>query len=207
MTMPANDDAFDDEDDGDEFGELGDDARDTATGIARFAGMVRGVSWFAAVGEPVAVSEAEEAMAYAAALGFPDVHVAGVFDWDEAEAAIRNPDWNSAWWEAEEQARAALITDARERFSEHELMMALTRVTSAASDVVHGAAAVAAARGGMADQGLIRAAAGAATQACYQAALVLAAGGDEGHPFAIKFRLFEGGRWPLGIVGGTLNVF
>lgn len=206
MTIPANDDTFDD-DDSDDFEELGDEARDTAAGMARFAALVRGVSWFAALGEPVSEGEADEALAYAAALGFPDVHVAGVFDWDEAEAAIRNPDWNSAWWEAEEQARAALIADALTRFSEHELMLALTKVTSAASDVVHGAAAVAAARGGIADQGLIRAAAGAATQACYQAALVLAAGGEEDHPFAIKFRLFEGGRWPLGIVGGTLNVF
>jgi hypothetical protein len=66
---------------------------------------------------------------------------------------------------------------------------------------------VAAARGGVADMALIRAAAGAATQACYQAALVLAAGAEAEHPFAIKFRLYEAGRWPLGIVGMTFNVF
>jgi hypothetical protein len=72
---------------------------------------------------------------------------------------------------------------------------------------VHGAAAVAASRSGVADEALIRAAAGAATQGAYHAALVLAAGGDEHHPFAIKFRLFEAGRWPLGIVGATFNLF
>jgi hypothetical protein len=133
--------------------------------------------------------------------------VALVADWEEAEAAIRNPGWNSDWWEAEEQLRAGLIADAMEQISEDELLVALTAVTSAASEVVHGAAAVAAARAGVADQALIRAAAGAATQGAYQAALVLAAGADDMHPFALKYRLFEAGHWPLGIVGSTFNLY
>jgi hypothetical protein len=179
----------------------------TLGAVSRFARMVRNVSWFAAVGEPLGPAEIADAEAYLAALGFPDAHVAAVGDWHEAEACARNPDWNSAWWEAEEQLRAALVAAAAERVGERELLVALTHVTNQASDVVHGAAAVAAARGGVADMALIRAAAGAATQACYQAALVLAAGAEAEHPFAIKFRLYEAGRWPLGIVGMTFNVF
>ena len=27
------------------------------------------------------------------------------------------------------------------------------------------------------------------------------------HPFLVKFRLFEGGRWPLGIVAGRFRLF
>ncbi|HYM32482.1 MAG TPA: hypothetical protein VEU47_14350 [Candidatus Cybelea sp.] len=175
--------------------------------VVRFARMVRNVAWFSSLGEPLSDAERADAGAYVSALGFPGVDIAGVANWDEAEAAIRNPGWNTEWWEAEEQLRAALITEAAEQFGERTLMMVLTAVTSAVSDVVHGAAAVAAARGGVADQGLIRAAAGAATQCAYQAALVLAAGQDDEHPFALKYRLFEGGRWPLGIVGATFNLF
>jgi hypothetical protein len=38
-------------------------------------------------------------------------------------------------------------------------------------------------------------------------ALVTAAGASDDHAFAAKFRLFAGGRWPLGVVGGRLFVF
>jgi len=175
--------------------------------VVRMAGLVRRVAWFSSVGEEPGAAEIADAEAYLAALGFPDATVAAVADWDEAEYAVRNPDWNSDWWEAEEQLRAGLIATSLERVTEAELLPALSRVTAAASAVVHGAAAVAAARFGCADEALIRAAAGAATQAAYQAALVLAAEAEEDHPFALKFRLFEAGRWPLGIVGTTFNLF
>jgi hypothetical protein len=89
------------------------------------------------------------------------------------------------------------------------VMLALTHVTNAASRVVLEAAADAAEHAGIADEGLIRAAAGAATQGCYQAALVLAAEAEdqEQHPFALKYRLFESGRWPLGVVGASYYLF
>ena len=179
----------------------------TLRAVARFSRMVRNVAWFSSLGEPLGETERSDAEAYASALGFPDATAALVESWEEAEEAIRNPGWNSDWWEAEEQLRAGLIEEAMQQIDEQDLLVALTAVTSAASEVVHGAAAVAAARGGVVDQGLIRAAAGAATQAAYQAALVLAAGADDEHPFALKYRLFEAGRWPLGIVGSTFNLY
>jgi hypothetical protein len=70
-----------------------------------------------------------------------------------------------------------------------------------------GAASIAAARDGVADPALSRVAAGAATQAAYQAALARAAGSPDSHPFAIKFRLFAAGRWPLGLVSDTFHLF
>jgi hypothetical protein len=175
--------------------------------VARFAGLVKSVPWFASVGEPLGRSEIADARAYLDALGFPDVHVADIAGWEEAEDAIKNPDFDDAWWEAEEQLRMALYAEALTRASEEDVLLALTHVTGRASEVVHGAAAIAAARAGVADEGLIRAAAGAATQACYQAALVLAAGGEPEHPFALKYRLYEAGRWPLGVVGATFSLF
>ncbi len=180
----------------------------TLAAVAHFARMVRGVPWFAMVGEPLGPAERGDAEAYVAALGFPDALVAAVGEWEEAESAASNPDWNSDWWETEEQLRVALTQRAVELIGDEKaLMVALTNVTSAASEVVHGQAALAATRSGNADEALIRAAAGSATQACYQAALVLAAGEEEDHAFAVKYRLFEAGRWPLGIVGATFNIF
>lgn len=199
------DDEDDDEDDGLEPLVPGD--YPTLVAVARFTRTLDRISWFAAVGERLSPAERDDAQAYLSALGFPDAAVAAVADWEDAEAAARNPDWNTAWWEAEEQLRAGLIAEAMAFVEEAELMAALNHVTAAASQSANGAAAQAASRAGVADEALVRAAAGAAIQGGYQAALVLAAGAEEDHPFALKFRLFEAGRWPLGIVGATFNLF
>jgi len=64
----------------------------------------------------------------------------------------------------------------------------------------------------LADQGLTRSAAGAATMSAYQAAVEKAADVDVtkktgGHAFAAKFRLFEAGHWPLCVRAGTFYIF
>ncbi len=179
----------------------------TLAAVARFAAGLDRISWLRAVGEPLSAAERDDAEAYLSALGFPDANLAPVADWTEAGEAAQNPDWNSAWWEAEEQLRAGLTVQALELVEEEDLMDALGHVTAKASAAAGGAAEATAARWGVGDEALIRAAAGAAVQACYQAALVLAAGAEEDHPFALKIRLFESGRWPLGVVGSTFNLF
>jgi hypothetical protein len=84
--------------------------------------------------------------------------------------------------------------------------VALSAVTEAAV-ALHGHAALAAARQGIADPVLSRVAAGAAALACHQMGLVQAAGAREDHPLAAKYRLFAGGRWLLGVVGGRCYLF
>ena len=66
---------------------------------------------------------------------------------------------------------------------------------------------MAAARGGVADAGLIRSAAGAATMACYQAAVGVAAELANDNPFIAKYRLFEAGHWPLCVRGAAFYIF
>jgi hypothetical protein len=83
----------------------------------------------------------------------------------------------------------------------------LTRIARLASDRLQGAASVAMARDALADAGLAKSAAGAASIAVNQAALAAAADAPTDHPFAAKFRLFEAGHWPLGVYAGTLYVF
>lgn len=174
--------------------------------MGNFAARVWGASWFAAVGEPVIEAERADARAYLAGLGFAATEVAAVGDWKQAEAVIRAEDWNTRWWQAEEARRARLLPLAQASQDGAALLASLTDIAVAASDRAHGAAAVAAARGGIADPALIRAAAGAASTACYQAALETACGEAEG-AFSIKFRLFEAGRWPLCLEGARYFIF
>lgn len=171
-----------------------------------FADSLARLPWFAAVGEELTAGERLETLDYLAALDLAaDIAVAR--DWRAAEAVTRDPAWATAWWDAEERLRLSLLGRAQQRWGEHPLMTALTRVTDAATRVTLGAASSAAAREGIADPALARVAAGAATQAAYHAALARAAGADEAHPFAVKFRLFAAGRWLLGLVGGVFHVF
>lgn len=185
---------------------LSDASIDTLAAIRDFAAAIPHGAWFAACGEALAESERMEARAYLAALGLAGVAVASVATWPEAAAVTQRPDWNRAWWEAEAQAQAALQQQAGARFGSSALLEALSSVTEAA-DALHGAAALAASRAGGADPALSRVAAGSAAQACHQAALALAAEAGPEHLFAVKYRLFAAGRWPLGIVGGTFFVF
>jgi hypothetical protein len=127
--------------------------------------------------------------------------------WRDAEALIRNPDWDQRWWVLEERERERLMPQARTRLGEAALLERLTAATELASDAIHGAAAIAAERDGLADAALVRAASGAATMALHAAALARLAGEGPEHLFMRKYTLFESGRWPLGVVGGRFCLF
>jgi hypothetical protein len=166
------------------------------------------VAWFACLGFPLAAADQRDAKAYLAALGYPhDTPVVGVRSWRDAEALIRDPDWDQRWWALEERERERLMGQARTRLGEAALLERLTAATELASDAIHGAAAIAAERDGLADAALVRAASGAATMALHAAALARLAGEGPQHLFMRKYVLFESGRWPLGVVGGRFFLF
>lgn len=175
--------------------------------LAAFADTLARIPWFVAAGRALTDGERREVADYLAALGLADREIAVVHDWRAAEAVTRHPGWDRTWWDAEELARRALLEAALRRWGEHPLMTALTRVTDAATQVTLAAATTAAARDGIADPGLTRVAAGAATQAAYQAALARISRADTAHPFQAKFRLFAAGHWLLGPVGRVFHVF
>jgi len=181
-------------------------AGDGLTAVAAFAREIPRGSWFAALGEPLTAGERAEARTYLAEIiGRHDVVIAGAADWLAAQAIIKR-DYDGAWWDAEMLAQ----NEARQRgegaHGKEALLAALEPIVEAAG-ALNGPAALAASRAGVTDQALIRVAAGAAAQACHQAALVIAAGAGADHPFAIKYRLFAGGRWPLGFDGDRFVVF
>lgn len=175
--------------------------------VARFARTAPHVSWFLRLGEPLTEEVRRTGESYVHALGFPDCAVAAVGDWGEAVVAAEDSGFDEPSWEAEEQLTAGLMDAALAVVEREELATALTHVSAAAGDAAKLAIEEAAARAGYSDPALLDAAAGAAAKACCQAALLLAGGGDEDHAVAFKYRLFESGRWPLGIIGGTFSIF
>lgn len=177
--------------------------------VSQFARMVRDVAWFSALGDDLDERESNLIEDYLSGLGFPDADIVVVETFEDAEEAVRNPDWDTAFWETEEQLRVGLTAEACERADEATVNLALTHVSHTAAESAAEAIAAVADQIDVIDEGLLRAAAGGATQACYHAALVLAAEDEdqETHPFALKYRLFELGRWPLGLIGTTYYLF
>src|SRR5262249_18295539 len=125
--------------------------------------LVQG-SWFAACGEPPLPAECAESARYLAGLGFGAPAISGVASWSEAAAIAQRRDWDRGWWEAEERGAQDLKRAGIAAFGETQLLAALSAVAEA-SAALHGHAALAAARAGVADPALSRVAAGAAAMA------------------------------------------
>ena len=177
--------------------------------VSQFVRMLSEVPWYGALGLELDGREELLSEDYLVALGFPDSRIAPIMDWEEAANAAANPDWNTEWWEAEELVRVALVSEACQRADEDTVMIALTHLQNQAIEAVSQPAELAAEAGGVMDEELIRAVAGAGAQAIYQAGLLLAAENedDEHHVFALKYKLFESGRWPIGVVGNSFHIF
>jgi hypothetical protein len=165
------------------------------------------VAWFAACGATLRAEEIAAAASYLAALGLPPLPIAGVAGWREAAALAQREDWSRDWWQSEEEERTALTRAASAAKGESALLASLSRAMEKTGAPIQAAASAALARAGIADEMLARVAAGAASQACHHHALAEAAGRSSDHAFARKYRLYRGGRWLLGVVGGRCFVF
>lgn len=163
--------------------------------------------WFFMLGEPITFRERHQVHGYLRGLGVDDsLSIETVPGWEAARDVITNPAWDRRWWDAERLEIQRLYGRASEARGAVPLLQSLSR-TLETGDTVHGAAAVAAARGRCSDLGLIAAAAGAVSEALHLAELAALAGADDAHPFFSKRELFAAGRWPLGAVGGRYYVF
>jgi hypothetical protein len=151
--------------------------------------------------------ETATAASYLTALGLSPLPIAGVAGWREAAALAQRGDWSRDWWQAEEEERATLTRAASAAKGEDALLASLSRAMEATASPIQAAASAALARAGIADEMLARVAAGAASQACHHHALAEAAERGADHAFAIKYRLYRGGRWLLGVVGECCFVF
>ncbi|MBI1237919.1 MAG: hypothetical protein GC199_01115 [Alphaproteobacteria bacterium] len=181
---------------------------DIARLLARFVQGAGRIAWFGHIGEPLDAVTREEARALIDALGFPEIEVTPVANWRDAARAAEARDLDTLAFDAEEQLRAALTAEAIERHGETAFEVMSTVIAAETTATIRKAARIAAATWGLRDRDLVNAAAGAGALACHQAALVLLGGdGEEDHPFALKFRLYERGRWPIGVTGASFNLF
>lgn len=179
----------------------------TLSGVAAFIAVVNNMHWFRTLGEMPSDNDRRLAEAYGPALGFPEAEPAFLFDWEDAAAAAESNDINSPSWEAEEQLRASLTDDLLSVLDEDTFEMVLTHINESTIPAIEAAAEDAADYLRIDDGEFVRAAAGAAVQAVHQAALVMLTGADDDHPFALRFRLFERGRWPIGVTGASFLIY
>jgi len=164
--------------------------------------------WFSACGLPLEPSDFSGAKFYLAALGVhPSVRVEPVASWEHAERIIRNPAWDMSWWEREESERKALFQLCIQRVGEPEAVETLSLAVGVEHQIIHAAATTAASRLGVTDLSIVGAASGAASMAAHGRALALLAEVGDEHVFVRKYSLFEGGRWPLGLVNGAFHLF
>lgn len=183
-----------------------DDSRPSATRHPRM--ISASPVWFARVGLPL--SEQEQAgitqmlggLEFAAGLAH-----AGAASWWDAAQVLRADETDSRRWDAEEAERERLWSLAAERWTEDDLLARLTAFTAPLGHPVRSAAGIAASRMGVADPGLVRAAADAALLAAHQHVLADLAQVAGDHYFRRKFELFAAGRWPLGVLTGKFIVF
>jgi hypothetical protein len=165
--------------------------------------------WFARCATPADAAERSLAQAWVEALDWPDASIRFVSGWRAAQTWLCAGRFAAGFWEREERLRSALREAAALRLGAAGMLERLTRATEQIGDALRDAAVAAAARDDVNDEGLIRAAAGAAALAAHQCALAQLADAPAAHPFFCKQRLFAGGRWPLGIfdhAGGALAV-
>jgi hypothetical protein len=161
-------------------------------------------AWFTCLGLPLTQAEAGDVAAYLSKLGYAaNTPVEIAQSWREVEALLKRPDWDAAWWQAEDNARLQLMQAAGDS---NEVAEALNLATDATTEALHGAAAMAALRESVGDAYLPRVAAGAALQAVHQRALALLAHAPD-HAFTHKYALFASGHWVLGFYNQRLFLF
>jgi hypothetical protein len=181
--------------------------------LRRFADGLDQIYWFSQLGEALAPSARLVAESYLDELGFPDADIAILTDWDDAAAAAETLDWANPAWEAEELKRADLTGTALTLMSEEALQLGLSVITDKAGHAAKSALLDTAALWDVVDESMHNLAVGSAVQASYNAGLaLLAAAADpelevDNHLFAVKLKLFEAGRWPVGIAGQSFNLF
>lgn len=195
---------FDDEDLDEDL--EADDARELRLAlIGRFTQSLVRIPWFAHTGAAFDPALRRDARDFLDALGFPEVAVTRISGWADAAAAAESLDWDSPGWEVEESLRADLTQRAQDVLGADALEVALAHVASAVTPLLEEALRSTAVLWGIEDEALLMAALGAGAQAAHLGALVLGAG-ETIHPFALKFRLFERGRWPIGVAGTSFNI-
>jgi hypothetical protein len=162
---------------------------------------------FSRLGEPLNEAECDHALVYLDALSLRDMDVTPARSWQEAQAIACDAGWDRRWWMREEEERERLYAECILHLGREATLARLSAATAAVIHLLHETAVDTAARDGVCNEDLARAASGAASLALHAAALARLAGERGDHAFVRKYALFECGRWPLAIVRNRFYIF
>ncbi len=189
---------------------------DPIAALGDFTALLKRVSWFAHVGEPVDSAHRGLALDYLSGMGASDCSVAYIHDWSDALDIAASLDADASWREEEDRLMDELAALALSHASEDDLRMAMTTMIAELSRIIPAAIRARMQAEGEIDDALADAIFGATIHAVEASALLVTSGGGsdisplpEGfpHPFHSRFRLYELGHWPIGIVGRSFFVF
>lgn len=176
----------------------------------RFGEVLDEARFFARCGDKLMRRDREAARQYCDGLGFYDAEPALIGDWEDAAEALSTLDWNSPAWDQEEFHRADLTERALDLLDEEGFRVAERLVAEKAAEAARRAAEEVQALYDLDDEAFLNALSGSAIQAAHGAMLSLLVFEEEDaasdQPLLWKFRLFAYGRWPVGLIGSTLNI-
>jgi hypothetical protein len=152
--------------------------------------------WFSNVGGELSDVERAECRHHLAKIGKPDA-VTLVRSWEQAYGLITGPTC-AACLEYERAEERRLFELACAHLSADAVLLRLSNLMRGSADLFRGPATVACSKAAVSSPAIPAAAIGCVSQSLHQYGLARLAGQDEEHFFAAKFRLFLGGRWPLG---------
>lgn len=180
--------------------------------LQQFLAMLKTIPWFGHVGEPMNSEHRCLAVDYLAAIGFTECSPAYLKSWEEAADVCLGLDSESPWRMEEERLMELLGQQAEEAVGGPEaLQTILTEIAAALSRLIPSRLNVLDSDEPI-DDGLRDAAFGSAAHATQMTALMILAQQFDTpealeHPAAIRFRIFELGHWPMGVVGQSFMVF
>lgn len=196
--------------------------------LGRLTSSARKIAWFSRIGDFLSEPEKDLARACVESLGLGEGWVAPVEDWEDALYAAESPEINDPAWEVMESMRAGLTAQALDLLGDEQAFeTAMTHLAAEVTESIKLAAEEVLSASNRDTEDMVNLLTGSAVQAVHLAALVLLAAGaavatgeerdgadsftgaDEdynNHPFILRFKLFEAGRWPITITGQSLHI-
>ncbi|MBL4616360.1 MAG: hypothetical protein JKY46_01570 [Robiginitomaculum sp.] len=175
-----------------------------------FADSLSATPLFSRVGTKLDDHDRELATLYGQNLGFSHVFPARLLHLSEAIGAAEANDYDPEAWECEEQLRASLHAQALLQTSEEGAAALLQLVASEVSQIAKDVAEDTFSHSPHINEAAINCIIGHVAQAAHCMALAILSNTDvvdPDHPFVLRWSLFNRGRWPVGIVGSSYNLY
>ncbi|MCF6292838.1 MAG: hypothetical protein L3J04_05525 [Robiginitomaculum sp.] len=175
-----------------------------------FADSLSATPLFSRIGIQLDDTDRELATLYAQNLGFSHVFPARLLHLSEAIGAAEANDYDPEAWGCEEQLRASLHGQALLSTSEEGASALLQLVASEVSQIAKDSAEETFSHSSQVNEAAINCIIGHVAQSAHCMTLAILSNtdiDDPDHPFILRWSLFNRGRWPVGIIGSSYNLY